>query len=382
MLLIYKKVETNNILIFLYKNQYIITNQPTTMEQKRSPLDRYNEAKVPDRCLAKVVKVQSIEPIKETNNLLLANIGGYNVIVNKNNNFEVNSLGVYFFLDAVLNPEQKEFAFLEGKPLKTKKLFGVLSQGLLMPMKICEGLTKEELKEGVDVTTLLQVKKYIHPAEMIDYKDMDSSRAPFPSNFPKTDEQRVQEDVSLIQRLVGLYIVITRKEDGCSTSYYFLNGTFLICGRNNVLLTSEKGVEHYFDMNKKYSVEEKMRKYNKNMAIQGEIVGPKINGNKMDLKEKHFKVFNIYLIDEHRYACHDEVKQICSDLGLQTVPILFEGKMDEKNLNLPYFLEMANNLTYESVGKKVLPAEGIVVKTHDRRISFKVISNVFLLKYK
>ena len=92
-------------------------------------------------------------------------------------------------------------------------------------------------------------------------------------------------------------------------------------------------------------------------------------------------VFNIFNIDAECYMTHEEVTEICTRLGLEQVPVIYKGLAKNIDLSVKAFLKMAEQQEYD---KGVL-AEGIVVKTADNsgpRVSFKVISNAFLLKHK
>ena len=132
------------------------------------------------------------------------------------------------------------------------------------------------------------------------------------------------------------------------------------------------------------------------IAIQGEAIGPKINGNKLKLDDFTYRVFNIFDIKSQCYLSYDEVSKICETLGLEQVPVIYKGLASDLTFNkqvfgtliqdetngkqiiLSEFLKLADGIEY-SKGNR---AEGLVVKTDDdfdRRVSFKVISNNFLI---
>jgi RNA ligase (TIGR02306 family) len=119
-------------------------------------------------------------------------------------------------------------------------------------------------------------------------------------------------------------------------------------------------------------------------AIQGEIVGPGIQGNKAGLKEVMFMLFNVYDLMEHRYLNFNEFTQFANELQLPMVPILeYATLLNDKTFD--DMLKMADGLYPNGT-----PREGIVIRpTQERwsdymkgRVSFKVVSNEFLLKYK
>ena len=87
------------------------------------------------RELAYVVIIDKITPIEGADRVALAHVGGWTVMVGKDE-FEAGDPAVYFEIDSKV-PETERFKFLEKKhyKIKTQKYFKgtVISQGLLMP---------------------------------------------------------------------------------------------------------------------------------------------------------------------------------------------------------------------------------------------------------
>lgn len=381
----------------------------------------------PDRTMASIVIINDIKQINGANSIELAVINGWQCVVKKGD-FNVGDMGIYICIDSVPDFNDPNFEFMKLKNLKrvkTMKMMGEISQGLLGPLSwlSSRNFSIENLKEGDNVTVQMGIKKYVELEESEQYEQLnrssDSQNEKYPSCVPKTDEERLQNKPNFIHDILGREVVITRKEDGCSCSYIVRNfcvksetnenetniiKKFDVCGRN-FILTQTKGdpsSSHYFVAEKKYNIENKLLQYcnenNKQLAIQGELVGPKINSNKLKLTEISFRVFNIYDIDVGKYLCHNEVLNLCNILGLETVPEIWKGFINDFTgiqnkklidlINEPnqkmqnvikIFLDYADSIEYN----KGENAEGIVVKTTDeisQRISFKVISNVFLLK--
>lgn len=114
-----------------------------------------------ERALAYIVKIDDITPIDGADNIELARVGGWRVIVNKGQ-FKANDMAVFFEIDSLL-PEAEWSEFLRTKKfrVKTYKLnkFKVVSQGLLMPIDI---LPKNKAFDiGDDVTHVLGVTYYV-----------------------------------------------------------------------------------------------------------------------------------------------------------------------------------------------------------------------------
>ena len=85
-----------------------------------------------DRELAYVVTIDEIRPIPNYDRVEHARVGGWWVIVKKDQ-FQVGEPAIYIEVDSKV-PEKEPFMFLEKKhfKVKTQKMCGVVSQGLLM----------------------------------------------------------------------------------------------------------------------------------------------------------------------------------------------------------------------------------------------------------
>jgi hypothetical protein len=99
------------------------------------------------------------------------------------------------------------------------------------------------------------------------------------------------------------------------------------------------------------------------------------------MKEQTVFFYNIYLIDEMEYMGFYDFRQTLMDLELLSVPVLsipFQFPVDENNqFTTAALLKYAEG---KSVLNDKVEREGLVIRSLDRTISFKSISNVFLLK--
>ena len=252
------------------------------------------------RKLASVVEISEILPIEGADKLELAKMKGkgWQVVVQKGE-FNVGDLCVYFEIDSFLNPEDERYAFLkdrclrrfvsksgnvlrEGLKIKTIKLRGQISQGLLMPLEkfpeICGRLawkeegaystggwrvrdvntatwfiaeTKAEYDKrvsesdipseqwkaynefsnlvpilGADVTALLHVEHYDEVKESLQPEMGNPICADalgrFPSDYiPKTDEERIQNLGDWFEKMKGRVWQVSCKHDGtsCTIAY-------------------------------------------------------------------------------------------------------------------------------------------------------------------
>lgn len=166
--------------------------------------------------------------------------------------------------------------------------------------------------------------------------------------------------------------------DESSVTFYYNEGAFGVCSRNLELLESEDNT--LWKIARLLDIENKLIALNRNIALQGEVIGEGVQGNPYKLRGQTVKFFNIYDIDRHEYLPFEAFIDHMIELDLKTVPVL------ETAYTLPDTLEnilLAADGTsrLSPLGKKV-EREGLVIRSLDRKISFKVISNAFLLSRK
>ncbi len=332
-----------------------------------------------DRKLASVVKIVDIQPIPGADAIVVATVKGWKVVV-KVNEYKVGDLAVYYEIDSFL-PVRPQFEFLrkssfkrmgssEGFRLKTIRLRGQISQGLLTP--IPEGISNP--KEGDDLTETLGIVKYEPP---IPAQLAGKIKGTFPSFIPKTEEIRIQNfETEVGFSPVGERAYVTEKLDGTSFTCYFNNGVFGVCGRNWEL--SETSDNSLWRMANLLQLKEKMTKHGKNIALQGELIGAGINGNLYGLSDHKLFFFTGYDIDKGRRMFFDELEWVLFGLQLQMVPVLEKyGFVIPNETNIvEYMLKYAEG---KSVLNMEVDREGVVVRGLEREFSFKAISNTYLL---
>ena len=338
-----------------------------------------------ERKLASIRKISDLSPIEGADKIELATIDGWKVVVAKDVNHKVGDLIVYCEVDSFL-PIREEFEFLrkssykkmadgnEGFRLKTIKLRGQISQGLIVPLDVLlkHGVSSDDVFEGLDVTGTLGIIKYEPP---VPAQLAGQVKGMFPSFLKKTDEERIQNLTKEfpIYKLAKFYV--TEKLDGSSVTYYVKDGVFGVCSRNLDLLEDENNTMWKFAITT--GLREKMIGLGKNIAVQGEIIGEGIQGNPYQRIGQTVRIFNGFDIDKYDYLSLDSLLELTKVLELKTVPIL------DLEFTLP---ETIDELLLMAEGKSILniktEREGLVIRSHDRKISFKAISNKFLLNEK
>jgi RNA ligase (TIGR02306 family) len=148
-----------------------------------------------------------------------------------------------------------------------------------------------------------------------------------------------------------------------------------VCSRN--LELKEDDDNTYCKTAKELNIKEKLLNLRRNIAIQGEIIGEGIQKNPYKLKGQYFRVFNTFNIDEFEYYSKEETELFCEFLKLETVPVL------SRSYTLPETVsELLENVNGKSALNGLTSREGIVFVSINslKRISFKAISNQYLLK--
>lgn len=334
------------------------------------------------RKLASVRRIDDVQPIPNADAIEVVTIGGWKVVVKKQDAFKVGDLVCYVEIDSVLPPKE-EFAFLANSRyrIRTIKLRGQVSQGIVFPLSI---LPAGDYVEDQDVTDVLGVIKY-EPA--IPAQLRGAVKGNFPSFLIKTDESRVQNLSKRLHHYQGTPMYASVKLDGSSFTVYLKDGEFGVCSRNMDL--KEDLNNSYWKTARELQVEEKLHQtadllgITGGIAIQGELVGPGIQKNRLGLPKLDIYVFNIFDISARKFVSIGKLKDACNKVGLKHVPIVFEDV--PLSTDVLSYVETVNGMVHPIYCLKDI--EGLVyrpmVEIDDEhgRLSFKVINNNYLLKH-
>lgn len=335
------------------------------------------------RKLSSIQKVAAINPIIGADKIEVADILVWKVVVEKGK-FKIGSLVVYCEIDSLM-PDKPEFEFLKprGMRIKTIRLRGQVSQGICFPLSILPA--DFEIHEDADCTEILGITKYEPPIPACLSGIM---KGKFPSFIPKTDETRVQVLQKVLDKYKGEKCYVTEKLDGSSATFYLKDNEFGVCSRNLELL--EDAENSFWKVARQMDIETKIRSVGKNIALQGELIGEGIQGNKLKLKGQTIRFFNAFDIDKFEYLNFFEFNKLLGDLELPIVPIVALDYQLENNIDA--IIKMA---TIKSQILKDVWVEGIVIRPYTEkidlllsnenfnngRVSFKAINPEFLLKY-
>ena len=379
------------------------------------------------RALAYIVVCGKVSPIDGADNIDLAEVGGWKVIIKKGEIAEGDKC-VFFEIDSKL-PEKEWSEFLRPKHFKVKTMklgkFNVISQGLLLPLSAFPELG--DVAVNTDVTETLGVvysvvednyrkkanpnAKYAsmgarHPKLfktkpvrwLMRYKlgrkilfaifgRKKDKPLEFPAFIKKTDEERVENQPWRVGD--GKEYILTEKLDGTSSTYVlqrkkFGKFEFYVCSRNVRQMNENQKTYHdhniYWDMAFKYNIEQHLKEYLQShpdiewVCIQGESVGS-VQGNPLKLSEDDLYVFNFITSKSGRCGSL-EGRDTVSGWGMKWVPILGVEKTQETMEELKAYAD-GKSAVNPSVAR-----EGIVYRSVDGTDSFKNVSRKYLLKQK
>lgn len=343
------------------------------------------------RSLATIQEIGKLEPILGADAIEKATVLGWELVVKKGE-FRVGDKCIYIEVDSIV-PETQQFEFLRARKfrVRTIRLRGQVSQGLALP------IVSGDFPVGTDVTEKLGIRKY-DPQGDRERAEMErqvalqknklkkffmrsslfrrvynflfgKNRGSWPSFIQKTDEERIQKMPTILSR--GLTYDLTEKLDGQSGTYFKVRRgwrtQFGVCSRNFLIGIPDNST--YWQAARKYDIKKKLRV---GEVIQGEILSPKVQGNKYCVGDVEFYVFN--MIRNGKKLPTHEMIEWCNAASIPHVPVLATGATIPDSV--PCLVESARGF---STLRKETIREGIVCRNYENNVSFKVINPDFLL---
>jgi RNA ligase (TIGR02306 family) len=367
------------------------------------------------RKLASIRRIANILPIEGADAIEVAVVDGWKVVIKKGE-FAVGDSAIYLEIDSWVPHEiapflskgrdPREYNGVKGERLRTIKLRGQVSQGLLLNYwdfpEVVAAFHKTRVVDpndtdsNFDVTDILGIQKWEAeiPAQL-----QGQAVGSFPTLLiPKTDQERIQNCFGEIQKRAKRFATekvwnaetqtleehpvvlpedfeeptyeVTMKLDGSSCTIFRWEGELRVCSRNLELKINDENRDNTF-----VAMALKLGERIPNgVAVQGELMGPGIQGNREGFTEHKFFVFDIFDIDRHTYINALDRSVACKSWGFDHVPVI------TTDANAPSSVEEGLALAEgPSINHKI--REGLVWKCNeDPSFSFKTISNQFLLK--
>ena len=345
------------------------------------------------RKMASIQIIRAITPIEGADAIELSHVNGWSAVTKKGE-YSVGQKVIFCEIDSWIphdlapflskGKEPREYLGIKGERLRSVRLRGTLSQGLILPISV---LPPADYAEGENVSDSLGIIKYEPPAPA---QLAGQVKGNFPSLVSKTDEERIQ-NIQGLEKYLDEVFVETEKLHGTSVSFVLNeSGELEVCSRNLSLKEDENNlywklakknnaiillntVKHYYEAEGTSVV---------TVAIQGEGVGQGVQkGWEYGIQIPEFFMFTIQV---NGVKIPEEDYQMFSNGGLdvRSVPVVRKstirdivGDTDNIGAALLKYVEGKSALD----GKTI--REGSVFRSlNDSNVSFKVVSNQFLLK--
>lgn len=351
------------------------------------------------RKLVTVRQVDSLTPIPGADAIECASVEGWQVVVKKGE-FQAGDACVYFEIDAFLPLSDLRYQFLaknasnwegrQGIRLRTIKLRGQISQGLILPLALFPELAGElaeiepDLHREQDFTELLGVDKWEPPipANMGGGGKgfFAGAEGPFPGYIRKTDQERIQNLPGMLERWADERFEVTVKLDGASMTVFRHEDEQGVCNRNWWLKETDDNT--LWRVAREDKLLEALAVLGRSLALQGEIIGEGIQGNPERLRGQEFRLYDVFDIERGAYLGRDERQQVVEALveagaTVRQVPFIEVTDLTRFGGKLAQVLDYAEGPSLNPDTKR----EGVVFKRLDGAHSFKVISNSYLLKH-
>lgn len=409
--------------------------------------------------LVSIQQVKELKPIENADKIEICILKGlgWNIIVRKDE-VKVNDKVVFFEIDSALPTNDERYEFLRDSSykrwmvkdkvvkdcfrLKTRKLRGVVSQGLVLPISIFEELKDKNI--GDDVTEILHVEHYDELNEMYGRcsngrgcTNIGQPKSGFPSFITKSDQTRIQSLMDYFEKYKDVEFTAEAKYDGSSCTVFMVDkkynsDQFGVCSRNfNLKRPCQTKLDYikecltincypynffkrwfkrfskvydlffgeyqsqttndYWNIINKCNLEEPMKMFFKetgrSIAFQGEYVGPGVNNNRDKYEDHHYFIYDVYDVDKQTYLDSKERHEIVNKLKSYNTKSIIE-EVDTISDSIKIFQEcdtLEKMLKY--VDRKTLRGnklEGVVFKSNNMSpyFSFKCINNKYLLDEK
>lgn len=337
-----------------------------------------------------IVEIGKVGKHPNADTLSITEVEGCPVIF-RTGDYKPGDYAIYVPVDSVVPVTRDVFAFLATKEfqktarVKAKKLRGIFSMGLLVPISAV-GEARDDLgkpiliehRAGENVANDLGVVKYEEPEENM---KQGGKVERDPGFCPIYDIESYRKYKRVFHP--GEQVVVTEKIHGCNARFAFRavgeEPARLFVGSHKQF--KKEGEDVWWKVARQYKLAEVMA----SPKLSGRVLYGEVYGQVQDLKygtskedPLRFRAFDIYDTQIGRFLDWSEVKNICTEFLIPIVPVLYEGPYD------------ANVIDPMAEGKSSIAdqiKEGFVIKPvverwerSTGRVILKLVSEQYLLR--
>lgn len=316
-----------------------------------------------------IEEISDVVPHSNADRLAIASLKGigFKFIVGKDT-WKQGDKCLYFPLDSILPEAILKALGVEGKlagaqknRIKTIKLRGEISQGLVGPLSLIDALPKEN-RTPEEITKFLGVTKY--EPEINLPCSRDARLIELPHGVGVYDIENCERFPEATKFLMNQEVYITEKMEGSHFALAWVENKMWVCQRRFALEPIPNMSKHFFwEVTENHQLDtflqDLVKEFNaKHLVIRGEILGPNIQSNIYYLPERVVRFFDL-MVDQ-RYVDAEVLintfkKHNREDLLVPTISI---------NQTLKEWLD-GKSLPEASTGNsslKTILREGIVIR--------------------
>ena len=319
-----------------------------------------------------VTPVVNIKNHPNADRLSITTVKGWDIVTAKKEDgshaYATGDLVVYCPIDGVLPKDLSDklevTKYLANGRVKTAKLRGFYSQGLIIPLQF---LPPGDYPEGIEVGEILGISKYELPVKLTgggeawpdDGRFIQYTKVENIKNFPDVLEE---EEVAITEKIHGSNFRCAKLNDG----------TFRVGSHQMNLKENEKNI--YWKVARMYNLEEILEP---GQQVFGEVYGVGVQKLHYGAKNKiDLALFD--LIEEGLFVDVDYFLGFCESENIPHAPLLYTGPWSKILMSLADGQTAFDNAQHIREGFVVRPMKERAYK--GRRVIYKHISEKYLLK--
>lgn len=367
--------------------------------------------------ICEVVKVDAVLPHPNADKLELIVTRGFTVVASKGE-WKPDDVCIHVGPDSLVPLDSSSFSFLKTrldvKPgsshyrIKAAKIRQVVSHGIIVPIpEFMHGLT---LRSGQDVSNQLGVLKYetqaerrLRESELVTVQNLSRLQKlvrrvktylgldRFTSNLTSVRRSVPDYTVTNLRKAPGFFelgevVEVSEKLHGSNIRLGLINGKPYIGSHHAVKsdhttwfgrLFGKKSTKNHFygkDIWTEWCKDQiDFKELPDNTIFYGEIFGPGVQELTYGVKGHHVRVFDVWFVDEKRWATYTEKLHLCFMHKFDMVPLLWSGKLDGVG-------EFTNHVNGKSTLTDKHIREGIVIKSMDGKKRAKLVSDDYKMR--
>lgn len=274
-----------------------------------------------------IVKLGKIGRHPQADTLMISTVLGDHTVIFKENQYKEGDLVSYIPYDTICS-SHPVFDFLgDRKRIRPCRLRQIFSEGILVP-------APEGFNEGDSVVEYYGLQKFEYEEEVAGRSEEDCEKNPHNFQIPYYDLENLRKYVSCFKE--GEKVIIHEKLEG--ENFSVLHDGERLWVRSRHLFKKESEHSHWWAPVLRMGLKEKLAKYPM-LAFFSENYGrvkhfpydtQMVRNSQNNLvRENKIRVFDIWDTKAFKFLEWDDVKTICADVGLETVPELYYGEWKE-----------------------------------------------------